>query len=909
MAPAALSRPASAARSAPLAALAALATCTLFAASAAAEGGAHVDAVEFVQYLDESTAIEEVRSGNLDMYYFTVPADRVRDAESRRGLRVYESTGGSYSLLVNPAVPSDGSLNPFSLREVRYALNYLVDRRLIVNELMGGHGTAMVSNYGPSDPDYIELLGLVESYRFEHNPSLALSMIGAAMGRAGATLGDDGVWMHGGAPVQVGVFIRGDDPVRESIGEILASSLERAGFSVRRDYGDLNKAFVVVYGSDPAEMQWSVYTEGWGGRSAFVRYDPVGLGQMYAPWYSSMPGFNDPTYWNYENDLLDSLTQRIYAGNYTSAGERAELVRAATAEAVSESVRIFLAARTDLYVAGAGVEGVINDFGAGVPSRFTPINARPGDGSEVLRVGVKQIYQGSWNPVAGLGDTYSTQIWGALSDPGTFYHPYSGRIIPVRAEWDIETVGGGAGGQPGIAVPRDAVSWSPAGQRWEAAPEGAAARSRVTFDLAGGRWHHGEPIDMHDVMYSLYFAAEWGSAPGGSGGSEGSAAAPAAPADRTFDSEYTPRAAQVVDTVVAVRPIDGDTIEVYLDYWHFDEDEIAAWASVWPAMPWEVYYAMESVVLDGAASFSRSGSVSRSVPWLSLIVPNDAQLVAGALRSARAAGPAGAAVPAPLEGLGADADYAAGRYGAALEWIDGRNHAVIGNGPFYLERYSPESRTIRIAAVDDGSYPIPAGSWSRFESVQFPEITGVDAPGVVVHGRPASIRVSAAGASDLHYFVSGPSGGPSVSGTVDISSGSAAIDLDGGTVTSLGIGAGDLRLFAVSGDVMRPDMHSAGFLAVDAGPGGGGRAGGAVGAGDLPEAGGGGRAGGAAAADAAAAAAGRAESGGSSNDDDISPLQLAAAVASIAAAAALAVAAAAVVRAGGLRLSAASRRR
>ena len=413
---------------------------------------------------------------------------------------------------------------------------------------------------------------------------------------------------------------------------------------------------------------------------------------------------------------------------------------------------------------------------------------------------------------------------------------------------------------------------------------------------------------MRDVMYSLYFAAEWGSAPGGSGGSGGSGgpAPAAAPADRTFDSEYTPRAAQVVDTIVAVRPIDGDTIEVYLDYWHFDEDEIAAWASVWPAMPWEVYYAMESVVLDGAASFSRSGSVSRSVPWLSLIVPNDAQLVAGALRSARAAGPDGAAVPAPLEGLGADADYAAGRYSAALEWIGGRNHAVIGNGPFYLERYSPESRTIRIAAVDDGSYPIPAGSWSRFESVQFPEITGVDAPDVVVQGRPASIRVSAAGASDLHYFVSGPSGGPPASGTVDISSGSAAIELDAGTVTSLGIGAGDLRLFAVSGDVMRPDMHSAGFLAVDAGPGGG-RAGGAVGAGDLPEAGGGGRAGGGGgAADADAdAAAGRAESGGS----DIPPLQLAAAAASIAAAAALAVAVAAVVRAGGLRLSAASRRR
>lgn len=867
------------ATSAPVIAVAVAAAIALaLAAPAAADRGTHVDAVEFVQYLDENTALEEVRNGNLDLYYFTVPADRVKDDESRSGLRVYESTGGSYSLLVNPAAPADGSLNPFSLRDVRYALNYLVDRRLMVNELMGGHGTPMVSNYGPSDPDYIGILGLIESYGFEHNPTLASSMIGSAMAAAGAARGEGGAWMHGGEPVEVRVFIRSDDPVRESVGEMLASSLEGAGFSVRRDYGDLNKAFVVVYGSDPAEMRWSVYTEGWGGRSAFVRYDPVGLSQMYAPWYSSMPGFNDPSYWNYENERLDSITQRIYAGEYGSADERSELVRAATAEAVSESVRIFLAARTDLYAGGEDVEGVVNDFGAGVPSRFTPINARPG-GSDTLRVGVKQIYQGSWNPVVGFGDTYSTQIWNALSDPGTFHHPYSGRIIPVRAEWDVESAGGAeGGGGAGVRVPAGAVLWSPAEQRWAPVPEGAEARSRVTFDLSGGRWHHGEPIDMNDVMYSLYFAVEWGSAPAPGGG-----------IDRTSDAEYTPRAAQVVDTMVGVRPVDADTIEVYLDYWHFDEAEIAAWASVWPAMPWEVYRAMEAVVLDGSASFSRSGSVSRSVPWLSLIIPNDAQLVADALRAARASGPGG--VPPPLADLGATEEYAAGRYDSALEWIGDTGHAVVGNGPFYLESYSPESRTIRIAAFDDESYPLPAGSWAHLEDVRFPEIAGVDAPDVVVRGRPAEIGVEAEGASTLHYFISGSPGGggegaASLSGSADVASGHATVRLDGKDTSALGPGAAGLRLFAVSDDVLRPDSHTAGFLVVDeaAAP-----AAAAGGGGDpaLPEVGG---------PDGGAATGGGPDGGAGAAAPPARPIEVAAAVASMAAAAALAVAAAAVLR-------------
>ena len=81
-------------------------------------------------------------------------------------------------------------------------------------------------------------------------------------------------------------------------------------------------------------------------------------------------------------------------------------------EGINESVRIFLASKVDQYVVNENVEGVINDLGAGVPSRFTPINTRTID--EKLVIGVKQIYQGAWHPVMGLTDTYSRQIWGII---------------------------------------------------------------------------------------------------------------------------------------------------------------------------------------------------------------------------------------------------------------------------------------------------------------------------------------------------------------------------------------------------------------------------------------------------------------------------------------------------------------
>ena len=55
---------------------------------------------------------------------------------------MYESTGGYYSILLNPT--DEGPFNPFSIQEVRYAVNFLVDRDLIVNELLGGFGTSNV---------------------------------------------------------------------------------------------------------------------------------------------------------------------------------------------------------------------------------------------------------------------------------------------------------------------------------------------------------------------------------------------------------------------------------------------------------------------------------------------------------------------------------------------------------------------------------------------------------------------------------------------------------------------------------------------------------------------------------------------------------------------------------------------
>ncbi len=797
---------------------------------ARADGATYVDSVRFVQYLDENTALEEVRGGGLDMYYYHVSSDQLESHQSRQGLNVHESTGGSYSILVNPAV-SESAFNPFQDRDVRFALNYLVDRRLIVNELMGGYGVPIISHYGPYDPEYLTVIGRLAAFEFGYNPALAERTISERMHAMGATKdGGSGAWMMGSEPVSVTFFIRSDDPVRKSIGEILASELERMGFAVQKEFGDLNKAFVVVYGSDPADLKWSLYTEGWA-KSAFVRYDSTGLSQMYSPWFSNMPGFNDPSYWNYENEALDNATQRIYTGDFGGEEERAELIRSAVAEGVSESVRIFIAGKNVLYVTHESVSGVVNDFGAGLPSRFTPINARvaapaygshDGNGAAAegeLRIGVKQIYQGSWNPVMGFRDAYSSQIGTLLSDPAVFLHPYTGSVIPLRAGWNVTT----AGPLGALGVSPDAILWDPVQQQWREVGPGVNATSMVTFRYALGNWHSGAAMDMLDIVHSLYFAKEWGTQTG--------------PDDATFDTEFTSVAAPSVQTIKGIRPAGPDTVEVYVDYWHFDEGQIAQWAAPSVSMPWEMIAAMEGVVTDGKASFSRSGAASKGIGWLSVIVPNDSAMIRDELESMRGVGhvPAALARVQPLAGLvgghdgggGDGQQYFQSRYDSAISWIDDMGHAMVGNGPFYLDSYSPESRSIRLISFGDETYPFARGSWSGFERAAFPEIAGVE-----IHARPVvagsemRVDVSTREADSVLYFVTSGRGEIVSSGTLPVASGGGMEDgaAAATAVTSVVIAPGDTRLlsegantvriFALSETVLRPDIYEAGFLAV-----------------------------------------------------------------------------------------------
>jgi peptide/nickel transport system substrate-binding protein len=774
------------------------ATFQLPAFSQMQEKGPYIDQARFIHRTDDNLALEDVKSGSLDIHFYPIPTEAANDARNDPRIKIYDTTAGTLGFFVNPAPSADPNiLNPFQFKEVRYALNYLIDRDFIVNEILKGQGSSLIGPLGIYSPEYLNIIDTVESFGFRYNPSIASSMISGAMTAAGAT-NNNGIWEFHGNPVGIKMLIRQDDAKKQSMGEMMASELEKIGFNVQREYGDLNKANIVVYGSDPKNLQWQIYTEETAGTSAFVRYNPIIPAQMYAPWLSRMPGSQNPSYWNYQNATLDEITQNIAFFNFTSEDERNQLVNDAINLGIQESVRIFVAQKTDPYVSSINVQGLVNDFGAGITSKYSLLNARSGDGNSSLDVGVKQIHQGSWNTIAGLQDLYSRSIYFLVSDTDTLRHPYTGDVLPFRSPWTDITTQGPLGK---LNVPADTIRWNQTMQQWIPAGEGSTAMSKVTFTPLYSQWHHGIQMDVSDMMYSDYFAYEWGTDTGSG--------------DRTVDPEYTPIANEALKLSKGSRYIAPDRIESYFDIWHYDDKEIADAGVFFANEPWEIIAASERIVIDGRLAYSRSDAQTKGVGWYDPIIREHAELIRAELQKMKDE----QFVPPPLKDI-VTVEDAIRRYDASISWIENHGHAIISNGPFYLDNFNVAGGTITINAFRDSSYPFEAGHWSQYETPLLAEITSVDVPRIVAMGQDTPIKVNVELADQpssnvtVNYFVSNKDGIVVIRGEAQPEApGQFSIDLTSDMTGKLSPGPNQIRIFATSNEALRPDIYLGTILA------------------------------------------------------------------------------------------------
>ena len=662
----------------------------------------NIENIRFIHYLDENVALEEIKSGNLDTYFFRIPLDLVSDIKNDVNINLFDKIGGSFGILLNPAPSSDSdTINPFEFRDVRFAINYLINRNFISNEILHGYGIPMSDPFGLFSTEYPIVMNTVESFGFHYDPEYALQLVKKTLLEHNAEI-KDGKWYFKDKPIKIKVLIRSDDIQRKILGELVSSALEQIGFTVIKDYSDLNKAVTLTQGSDPQDFLWHVYTEGFSGSTSFTKYNDAVAAQMYAPWYANMPGNQNPGFWQYQNSTLDKITQKLVFSNFSSESERNTLLNEATKMGIEESVRIFLVKNIDPYAVSSSISGFVNDFGAGIPSKYSLLNAKSERGDS-LRIGVKQIYQGAWNTIGGFNDAYSINIYSNIADSATLRHPYTGEVISMRNQILNST---SYGPHERLPIHPDTIKWNST-LGWVPVGNNSTSLSKVTYKILYSNWHNGIKMDKSDLLYSLYFMYEWGTNTGDN--------------DLTIDPEYTSRVELGLPYFKGVRFISDDIVESYLDQWHYDNKEIAASAGVWAQEPWEITAASERLVLSNDVSFSKSQSTTKNSEWLSLIIPEHANLIKNELIKMKNEN----YIPPPLKNI-VSLDEAKKRYDASIQWIEKHHHALISNGAFYLDNYNPSGRTIDLKFFDDPTYPFKRDHWSTFQKPNSIQVNSIN---------------------------------------------------------------------------------------------------------------------------------------------------------------------------------------
>ena len=157
--------------------------------------GAWVDSIDFeVSKFEDS--IQLIKEGVIDLHAEGISADNYSSIEYDPSMDISESVGISYELTLNPAEFEDPErLNPFANKEIREALNYLVDRNYLNELLFDGLGEPAYFSIKKNFPDYFRYLDKVTELeaKYAYNPSLAEDIISANMTAADATKIDN-IW-------------------------------------------------------------------------------------------------------------------------------------------------------------------------------------------------------------------------------------------------------------------------------------------------------------------------------------------------------------------------------------------------------------------------------------------------------------------------------------------------------------------------------------------------------------------------------------------------------------------------------------------------------------------------------------------------------------------------------------------
>ncbi|HID04295.1 MAG TPA: hypothetical protein EYP20_00665, partial [Aigarchaeota archaeon] len=147
--------------------------------------GPAVDVVRFRNFAEE-IAPAAIEKGDMDVYFYNMRVSKVMQLEKNPDLTFVRAPSTMLSIILNPAPSTEDSFNPFQLKKVRQAIQYLINRDFIVKEIYKGRAVPMLAHVSPFEYDYITIFDMLEARDIRYDPELGRRMIAEALTEAGA---------------------------------------------------------------------------------------------------------------------------------------------------------------------------------------------------------------------------------------------------------------------------------------------------------------------------------------------------------------------------------------------------------------------------------------------------------------------------------------------------------------------------------------------------------------------------------------------------------------------------------------------------------------------------------------------------------------------------------------------------
>jgi len=697
------------------------------------ETGPYVDDILIVEEPVSAAAITKLGLNELDIYAFSVTdSDLYATVLADPSIDYVQSVGSFNELSCNP-VPyfTAGRLNPFGFRPIREALNYLVDRDYIADEICGGLAvpkyTQLNAAFADGKDRYPHLLDPIVA-KYAYNPATAEAIITAEMEALGAYIdAGTGTWSYDGAELEISVLTRVEDE-RLQIGDYIGLQLEGLNFKVINDYKTSGEAAPLWIFGDPADGAYHLYTGGW--VSTAVSRDQ---GDNFAFFYTAM-GLPYPLWMAYVNTPeFYEVAGKLNINDFTSLAEREALFAVALPLSMEDSARIFLtdnsgfsAYRSNVGVASDTAGGIYGSWMWAQTVHFKDAAGEPQLGGS-LRVAMPSMLPQPPNPIAGSNWVYDMMWIRATGDMDLQIDTRDGLRWPGRIEKAEVTVQTGLpvgvstalghgdwcslSFEDSIEVPADAWSdWDAATQLFIPAstrfPGGTTAmrKSAIYYpaDIFEIPLHDGSTLSAGDFVMKAILGFFDRSKP----------------ESAIYDAATVPDFDSFMSAFKGVKFITDDPgygliIETYSDLWYMDAELCAASTYFWPNYAqgpgmWHVLALGIRAESDNQLAFSADKSEGLGVEWMSFVAGPSIAILRNQLTLAQAAN----YIPyLPTMGNYVTAEEATERYANLAAFSApapaGYGHFWVASGPFYLEAAYPLTKVIQLTRFED--YPDETG--------------------------------------------------------------------------------------------------------------------------------------------------------------------------------------------------------